>query len=291
MRLDNLALSNLVLKPHEQYHIIVSNAWPNLKLWDIPNLIYICFRKECHDEIRGPSVAIVTEEKGKVSWGFGGRGDESLDIGLGDVVLLALWQGSNWKILKRRLTLIRSKYLLQVSTYDSLWTSVFNVNKKKQSRSQTWSRSWILKTPVRGGDSRWKITQVAGFKSLFERQNRSLSIQGDVEPQKFNRLSWNLERLVSSNNSQRFFLGGEYPIQCLKDFAKQDTWLCWAESNRSRRWAWFVDQNSVLDFRKKHLRLGSGVRQVGRHCWKRDDTVVKFQELEGESVMGAGDDN
>lgn len=41
-------------------------------------------RKECHDEIRGPSVAIVTEGKGKVSWGLGGGG-ESLDISLGDV--------------------------------------------------------------------------------------------------------------------------------------------------------------------------------------------------------------
>jgi mannose-6-phosphate isomerase len=36
--------------------------------------------KECHDEIRGPSIAIVTEGKGKVSWGL-----ESLDVGLGDV--------------------------------------------------------------------------------------------------------------------------------------------------------------------------------------------------------------
>ena len=38
--------------------------------------------KECHDGIRGPSIAIVTEGKGKVSWGFEGEG---LDIGLGDV--------------------------------------------------------------------------------------------------------------------------------------------------------------------------------------------------------------
>ena len=36
--------------------------------------------KECHDGIRGPSIVIVTEGKGKVSWG-----DEALDIGLGDV--------------------------------------------------------------------------------------------------------------------------------------------------------------------------------------------------------------
>jgi mannose-6-phosphate isomerase len=36
--------------------------------------------KECHDEIRGPSIAIVTDGKGKVR--FEG---ESLDIGLGDV--------------------------------------------------------------------------------------------------------------------------------------------------------------------------------------------------------------
>jgi mannose-6-phosphate isomerase len=38
--------------------------------------------KECHDGIRGPSIAIVTEGKGKVSWGLG---DEGLDIGFGDV--------------------------------------------------------------------------------------------------------------------------------------------------------------------------------------------------------------
>jgi len=38
--------------------------------------------KECHDEIRGPSIAIVTEGKGKVSWGLESEG---LDIGLGDV--------------------------------------------------------------------------------------------------------------------------------------------------------------------------------------------------------------
>ena len=36
--------------------------------------------KECHDGIRGPSIVIVTEGKGKVSWA-----DEGLDIGLGDV--------------------------------------------------------------------------------------------------------------------------------------------------------------------------------------------------------------
>ena len=36
--------------------------------------------KESHKEIRGPSIAIVTEGKGKVSWGL-----EALDIGLGDV--------------------------------------------------------------------------------------------------------------------------------------------------------------------------------------------------------------
>ena len=38
--------------------------------------------KECHDEIKGPSIAIVTQGKGKVSWRIG---SESLDIGLGDV--------------------------------------------------------------------------------------------------------------------------------------------------------------------------------------------------------------
>ena len=38
--------------------------------------------KECHDEIRGPSIAIVTEGKGKVSWGLE---SETLNIGLGDV--------------------------------------------------------------------------------------------------------------------------------------------------------------------------------------------------------------
>ena len=36
--------------------------------------------KECHDEIKGPSMAIVTQGKGKVSWRI-----ESLEIGLGDV--------------------------------------------------------------------------------------------------------------------------------------------------------------------------------------------------------------
>ena len=40
--------------------------------------------KEGHDGIGGPSIVIVTEGKGKVSWTFGG-GAESLDIGLGDV--------------------------------------------------------------------------------------------------------------------------------------------------------------------------------------------------------------
>lgn len=39
--------------------------------------------KEGHDDIGGPSIAIITEGKGKVSWGRGGV--ESLDIGLGDV--------------------------------------------------------------------------------------------------------------------------------------------------------------------------------------------------------------
>ena len=38
--------------------------------------------KESHKEIRGPSIAIVTEGKGKVSWGLEA---EALDIGLGDV--------------------------------------------------------------------------------------------------------------------------------------------------------------------------------------------------------------
>ena len=38
--------------------------------------------RECHDGIRGPSLAIVTEGKGKVSWRLEG---EDLDIGLGDV--------------------------------------------------------------------------------------------------------------------------------------------------------------------------------------------------------------
>ena len=40
--------------------------------------------KEYHDEIRGPSIAIVTEGKGKVNWGLGG-GSESLGISVGDV--------------------------------------------------------------------------------------------------------------------------------------------------------------------------------------------------------------
>ena len=39
--------------------------------------------KECHDEIKGPSIAIVTDGKGKVSWG-----SEVLDIGLGDVFFI-----------------------------------------------------------------------------------------------------------------------------------------------------------------------------------------------------------
>ena len=36
--------------------------------------------KECHDEIKGPSMAIVTQGKRKVSWRIG---SDSLDIGLG----------------------------------------------------------------------------------------------------------------------------------------------------------------------------------------------------------------
>ena len=39
-------------------------------------------RKERHDEIRGPSIAIVTEGNGQLGWGLGG---ETLDIGFGDV--------------------------------------------------------------------------------------------------------------------------------------------------------------------------------------------------------------
>ena len=46
--------------------------------------------KECHDEIRGPSIAIVTEGKGKVTWGLEG---ESLDIGLGDVFFVGAGTG------------------------------------------------------------------------------------------------------------------------------------------------------------------------------------------------------
>jgi len=39
--------------------------------------------KECHNEIKGPSIAIVTNGNGKVSWG-----SELLDIGLGDVFFI-----------------------------------------------------------------------------------------------------------------------------------------------------------------------------------------------------------
>jgi mannose-6-phosphate isomerase len=39
-------------------------------------------KKECHDEIKGPSISIVTEGKANVSWGLEG---EKLDISLGDV--------------------------------------------------------------------------------------------------------------------------------------------------------------------------------------------------------------
>ena len=37
---------------------------------------------ECHDEIKGQSIAIVTQGKGKLSWR---NRSECLDIGLGDV--------------------------------------------------------------------------------------------------------------------------------------------------------------------------------------------------------------
>ena len=46
--------------------------------------------KECHGEVRGPSIAIVTEGKGKVSWRLEG---ESLDIGLGDVFFVGAGTG------------------------------------------------------------------------------------------------------------------------------------------------------------------------------------------------------
>ncbi|KAF9538535.1 mannose-6-phosphate isomerase [Agrocybe pediades] len=49
-------------------------------------------KKEEHPPLGGPSIAIVTEGKGKVSWG-----DESLDVGLGEVFFIGAASGVTFK--------------------------------------------------------------------------------------------------------------------------------------------------------------------------------------------------
>ena len=81
--------SKHVVEPKPKYSSLSGSLFSFSTLYDppIPEFSVIQVKlpsggKESHDEIRGPSIAIVTEGKGKVSWGLKG---ERLDIGLGDV--------------------------------------------------------------------------------------------------------------------------------------------------------------------------------------------------------------
>lgn len=75
--------SKHVVKPLPIFQSSVSTLYdPPIPEFSVIQVKLPSGAKECHDEIRGPSIAIVTEGKGKVSWGLEG---EALDIGLGDV--------------------------------------------------------------------------------------------------------------------------------------------------------------------------------------------------------------